>query len=290
MSQAFQQIGSGLANWGMPNFGATVSNIPYDVSNIGSSITSGLSSMFGGGAPSPTPTETGPYSAGGPSSSGDSNILATGSGTGASGLPGVSVGASGGAFTPPEAVMAPGTAALTGGGATGGAPYSPVNAPVAGATDPSQSMASKVIEFLFGKSADPNDPSSQGTKAALPGLLTGAGTLVSDLMKYRQQQNLLNNLGSQATALNRKMTPAMIRHITAPVIAMGQETGQINAPYLMNQAVATAAAPYVYQQQLEDLRAALEANRIAAGMYPDGNDISALGGFVPQGIFGGGAD
>ena len=142
--------------------------------------------------------------------------------------------------------------------------------------------------LLFGSPADPG-----GKGGGWPGLLSAKGMQgiaggSTDLLKYLQQRSLLNpndiNKAARQMAQNQKN---MLRKSIFPAItATGQETGQINAPYLMNQAYTTAAAPIVAQINSAAYQQWLEANRLAGGMYPD---TGALGGLVEPNIFGGGA-
>lgn len=98
-------------------------------------------------------------------------------------------------------------------------------------------------------------------------MLAGLGT---GAMKLIQQMNLMNtgNLASQAQQLQAQETAAFKRAIAQPAIAAGQETGQINAPSMMDQAIATAAAPYAYQQYPESMSNYLNAQELAAMLYP----------------------
>jgi len=162
--------------------------------------------------------------------------------------------------------------------------------PAAPAADPYGGFLGGLWKVLGGgKSAPAAGSGTSGTgqeqgQSMWPLILGILGTGTTDILKYVQQRKLLNDLGGQATALNKKMNPALIRNITGPVKATLQETGNINSPYLTSQAVATAAAPYAFDQNLADLQAVLEANRIAMGLYPDFD----LAGFVQPGVFGGG--
>jgi hypothetical protein len=84
------------------------------------------------------------------------------------------------------------------------------------------------------------------------------------------------------------MRAAALRKAIFPQItAQAQETGQINAPYLMNQAYTTAIAPILAQMQEAAMQQWLEANRIAGGLYP--SEAASPGNLVNPNIFGGSA-
>lgn len=115
--------------------------------------------------------------------------------------------------------------------------------------------------------------------------------MITDLLKYQQQQNLLNpsSLAKNAQETARINAAALRKAIFPQVTAQLQETGNINAPYLATQAYTTAIAPIVAQMQEAAMNQWLEANREAMGLYPSASDISALGGLTNPSIFGGGS-
>jgi hypothetical protein len=137
-----------------------------------------------------------------------------------------------------------------------------------------------------------NQPASD--KGGWPGLLSAQGLQgiaggTTDLLKYLQQRSLLdpNALAKQSQQLAKSQAAALRKSIMPQLAAQGQETGQINAPYLMNQAYTTAIAPVLAQMQEAAMTDWLRSNALASGLYP-GGDTSALGGFVESDIFGGG--
>ena len=111
-------------------------------------------------------------------------------------------------------------------------------------------------------------------------------------MKYLQQRQLENPsaIAAATQQMMNKNAAALRKAILPQVTAQGQETGQINAPYLMDQAYTSAIAPILAQEQEAAMQQWLEANRLAGGLYPSGTDVGALGGFVSPNIFGGGTN
>jgi len=266
-------MGGALSNLGFPNAATAFGNAGNWFSNPG------LPSVVSAPTDVPIPN----------SYSGPAPIVPTAGsisppGTVFSGEPGAGVPMPApGSAEAPENVMAPGSV-----GGTSSAPYSPANAPAAPSAAPS--LLERILGSLFPGKAAASTGTAGGTgaddwtKYIGPTLgLIGTGT--TDILKFIQQRNLMNNLGQQATALNRRMNPALVRNVTGPVKATLQETGNINSPYLTSQAIATALAPYAFDQNLADLQAVLEANRLAEGLYPNFD----LPGYVQPGVFGGGA-
>jgi hypothetical protein len=159
--------------------------------------------------------------------------------------------------------------------------------------DPASSTTSNVLNWLFPSSSGGGGAGATGGAGARSplagdlGLLAAGGT---DVLKYLQQRQLTDpNAIAQATQqMAQKNAAALRRSIFPQVTAQAQETGQINAPYLMGQAYTTAIAPILAQQQEAAMQEWLRANAIATGLYPSGSDIGALGGFVSPNIFGGG--
>lgn len=175
--------------------------------------------------------------------------------------------------TPEGAPFSPtgGTPGMTGLG------LAPMGAPAAGT--PAQAT---------GTAANSGTPASPSFWASL---LKASPGLITDLLKYQQQQNLLNPSAMESDAQKMaKINAAALRKAIFPqVTAQLQETGNINAPYLASQAYTTAIAPIVAQMQEAAMNQWLEANREAMGLYPGASDISALGGLTNPSLFGGGS-
>jgi hypothetical protein len=135
------------------------------------------------------------------------------------------------------------------------------------------------------------DPASQGWASQfLKSLGTGKGgttiggigNLVEAITRWNAMRTLQNPsaLASGAGRMYQPMSKAFKRAIISPVTAAAQETGQINAPGLYSQSVATALAPYQYQMQMNALNDYIEALRASGSAYPVGG--------VPSGGYGGG--
>jgi hypothetical protein len=135
------------------------------------------------------------------------------------------------------------------------------------------------------------DPASQGWAAQfLKSLGTGKGgttiggigNLVEAITRWNAMRTLQNPsaLASGAGRMYQPMSKAFKRAIISPVTAAAQETGQINAPGLYSQSVATALAPYQYQMQMQAMQDYIEALRASGAAYPVGG--------VPSGGYGGG--
>lgn len=153
----------------------------------------------------------------------------------------------------------------------------PMGAPAAA---PSQGAAGAPGQVASGTPAAPSFWAS---------LFKAAPGAITDLLKYQQQQSLLNpsSLAKNAQETARINAAALRKAIFPQVTAQLQETGNINAPYLASQAYTTAIAPIVAQMQEAAMNQWLEANREAMGLYPSASDISALGGLTNPSIFGG---
>lgn len=216
-----------------------------------------------------------------------------------SGVPGAPVSAdgssSGGLSAAPsmtEATAGPGTS----GPGTFGAPSTV--APPAGAPAGTPGNQSWWQSLLFGNQQQQGTGTGPATgtgpsKAGWPGILSptgleGIAAGSTDFLKYLQQRSLLNPsaINSAANQLAKNQAAMLKKSIFPAITATGQETGNINSPYLMSQAYTAAAAPEVAQINEAALNQWLQANQLAGGMYPG---TSALGGFVEPNIFGGGA-
>lgn len=278
------------------------------------SLGSSIGSLFGGGGfgtatpttPTP-PTVDNPMVTGGlpayvPTSLPGGDPLASIS---AAANPGAAIGAIGspsGASIPgtgTPSLTTPSATEITTGAAPGSAVTGSTPDPMGTGTSPAQ--ASLLHNILFGSPAG-TSTGATGTAATgaggkgWPGLLSPAGLAlmgggITDLLKYEQQQSLLSpsDLAKASQAMAKSQAAQLRKSIMPQLTAQGQETGQINAPYLMNQAYTAAIGPVLAQLQTEAMNQWLEANRLAGGMYPSSNDISALGGLVSPSIFGGGA-
>lgn len=99
-----------------------------------------------------------------------------------------------------------------------------------------------------------------------------AGSIMEAINRWQLQQTLQNPaaLTKGAAGLYQPMSKALKRSIIAPVTAQAQETGQINAPGLYSQSVASALAPYQYQMQMQALRDYMTALAESGGAYPQG--------------------
>jgi hypothetical protein len=159
--------------------------------------------------------------------------------------------------------------------------------------DPASSLTGGILSALGlgggGGGAAGGTGGTAGT-AGQPSLLgsilkMGPGA-IEGLLKYQQQQSLLDpsSLSSASKAITNAQAAQLRKAVMPQVTAQGQETGQINAPYLMNQAYTTAIAPILAQMQEAAMNQWLEANRLAGGLYPS---EGALGGLVNPSIFGG---
>lgn len=166
---------------------------------------------------------------------------------------------------------------------TGGTPgmtglgLAPMGAPAAA---PAQGTAGAPGQVASGTPAAPSFWAS---------LLKAAPGAITDLLKYQQQQSLLDpkTLAKNAQQINQAQVAQLKKSVFPAVTAQLQETGNINAPYLATQAYTTAIAPIVAQMQEAAMNQWLEAQREAMGLYPGASDISALGGLTNPSIFGG---
>ena len=276
-----QGIGSALGS-----FGSALSSIP---SSVGSWFSPSAAAGAAGGIPSvdnPGITAPVPMETSGVGVSGDSS-----GGLMAAPAPDPSVanyftGGLGPNPTPTDLAY-PAASAM---GPTGGVGFNPVRASemaLSGAfgqdvTDP---MTGQPLATAIG------DPESQsrvaqvlqalglGGKGGMAAGVGGIGNLVENLVRWQTMRTLQNPaaLASGAQQMYRPMSKALKRNIINPVTAAAQETGQINAPGLYSQSVATALAPYQYQMQMKALEDYIEALRASGGAYPEGG--VQLGGY-----------
>lgn len=273
-------LGGGTGGW-MGNAGSSLSNwantTPMDPGT-------GALPNAAGGIPTPPSDTTFTESTAGPSAS-PFNVI-----TGAGGLPSelpatsISDGSSGGGMAPPFGTPAP---------AAFGAPVN-VNPSAGSPTDGTPADTGFWHSLLFGSPATGTAAAGTGPgKGGWPGLFSPAGMSgiaagSTDLLKYLQQRSLLNpsDINSAANQLAKNQAAMLKKSIFPAITATGQETGQINSPYLMSQAYTAAAAPIVAQINEAALNQWLQANQIAGGMYPQTPQAT---GPVSANIFGGGA-
>lgn len=269
MSDAIGQAATSLGNFAPSFLGGGASG---PIAQFGNYMSPGNVGLMGGSSPyfPPPPTDTPSVDV--PSMTAGS-FPAPGTITAASlpsELPPTAVTPEGAPFSPTG-----GTPGATGAqlAATGGTPADP----------------SWWHSFLYGgqPSSGTAAAGAAGSRGGWPGLLSAPGlgllaNMGTGALKFIQQRNLLNpaDVARQAQQLQAKETAAFKRAIAAPAIAAGQETGQINAPYMMDQAIAQTAAPYVYSQYPESMSNYLNSQELAAMLYPE------LNSFVPQGTFG----
>jgi len=255
-------LGGTLAGWGFPSAGTALGN-------LGNYVSPAIMPLPTDTPPS-LPADTGSYGTPpvqytDPTGAGTAASISQ-PGTVSSGNPNAGAGYSGGLTAPaesPENVMAPGTAATTGGGATGGAGYSPVNAPAAapgaagggtagaGGYDPNASLWQNVQAYL-------SNPKNWGS------IIGGVGNIGQGVYRGILGNRLADP--KSLMSLGHGMSKAMKRAVIGPVTAQAQETGQINAPGLYAQSVATALGPYQYQMQMQALADYIEALKAAGEM------------------------
>jgi hypothetical protein len=136
-----------------------------------------------------------------------------------------------------------------------------------------------IWDQLFGQQGT-GGGTAGAVKALGPGgTLGGLGNLVESIMRWNTMRTLANPsaLASGASQLYQPMSAAMKRAIINPVTAAAQETGQIGAPGLYSQSVATALAPYQYQMQENALREYIAALEASGQAYPQGGLFGAGG-------------
>lgn len=287
MSSAFQSLGNTLTGWGMPNFGASVSNIPYDVGNVFGGAGGGFGATGAGAPPVVTadnpgigvsmPAGSDVNMPGGPAGSPTSyaNPIATGLPGDVALDPASSPYGGGSLSAPPVYTPSPTT---TGGYSGMGAPgVDPVTGaaisgnvnPITGAAIPPTAAAGVDPNSIMGKvQAYLSDPKNWGS------IIGGSGSMLQGLERFLTARTLANPnaLMGGASKLFQGMSKAAKRAIIGPVTAAAQETGQINAPGLYAQSVATALGPYQYQMQMQALedyiRSLGEAGYLMGGEGP----------------------
>lgn len=265
MSDAIGQAATSLGNF-LPSLGG-LGGSSGSIAQFGNYMNPGNVGLGGGSAPyfPPPPTDTPTTDVGNFTAA---PFPAPGTITAAnlpSELPPTTVTPEGEPFSPTG-----GTSGMTGLG------LAPMGAPAAG-----QGTAGAPGQVASGTPAAPSFWAS---------LLKASPGLITDLLKYQQQQSLMDpsKLAANAQKLDQANAAALRKAIFPQVTAQLQETGNINAPYLASQAYTTAIAPILAQMQEAAMNQWLEANREAMGLYPGASDISALGGLTNPSIFGGG--
>jgi hypothetical protein len=277
MSSAFQGAGNWLTGAGMPGVGGFVSNLPYDVSNFFGGAGGGFGAT-GGGAVPPPPS---PNAYGTPPAA---VVDPYGTGTAASATPpGEVLSGDPGAFRSLSAPPIPSPASVLNNPAAAPTNYSPLNPP-AGAP-PAGTQASS-------GGTTGTDPSLWQSAInyvkAHPLQALGFGADIGQgIQRWMLQRTLSdpNALMGGASKLFQGMSKALKRNVIGPVRAEAQETGQINAPGLYAQAVASAVGPYQYQMQMQALADYIDALRAAGQPYPWGGGYG-VGGPFPTGSAG----
>lgn len=283
MSSAFQSIGSGLTNWGMPNAGSFISDLPYVAGNFFGGGGGGFGPTGAGAMPAP-PTDQPPDSTTAAYAAAMPSPPPTPLGTGGAAMPSTSgslpaVPSSGSVI--PASTTTPAPAFTAPSSTTNLTPTnyaSSVQTGQAGTPDPSLWQQ---VQAYF------SNPKNWGT---IIGGGADIGEMINRWMVQRQLQNPSALMGG-ASKLFQGMSKAAKRAIIGPVRAEAQETGQINAPLLYAQSVATALGPYQYQMQMQALADYINALEASGSAYPSGGGYG-LGGPYPAGgapIYQGGA-
>lgn len=201
-------------------------------------------------------------------------------------------GMAGANFTPtlpntPENIVNPGSM-----GGTSAAPFSPAAGDPSAGPDPT--FLQELENFFgVGSGAGTSGAGGQGGAAAgatnkgglgAGGWINLAGGLMSAINKWMVQRTLQNPaaLASAASKLARPLGAQARNRITAPVTAAAMETSGVNAPLLYSQAIASALAPYQFQNEqnaLEREIAALTASESGGFATPNyfGGQASATG-------------
>lgn len=158
--------------------------------------------------------------------------------------------------------------ANTGTGTPGGVPGTQFTDPAADGTPWWQ----KAIQAITGK------PAGQGGLGA--SILT-AGNLAEAIQRWQMQRRLQDP--SQVLAQSQKLAGGLSKGLKRSVgAATGQEmaaAGLAGAPGLYSQAVATALAPYRYQQQQDALKEYLASMQEAMAEYPGSGGLFGPGGY-----------
>jgi hypothetical protein len=168
----------------------------------------------------------------------------------------------------PESVLNPGNV-----GGTAAAPYSAASGDPSAAT-PDPTLWQEIKNFFEG-GGGPGAQTAPGSAGAgskgmgLGGWIGLGGGLMEMLNRYLVQRTLQNPaaLAAAANKLARPLGAQARNRIIAPVTAAAQETSGVNAPLLYSQAIASALAPYQYQNEqraLQEEIAALQASESGA--------------------------
>lgn len=203
----------------------------------------------------------------------------------AAGDPGASIGAVGS-----PSGMTVGTPDAFGGGSAGVAPVSGIGgaapgstftpAPAAPPQTPDPSLLQELEAFFNpqGGSAAAGGGGAGGKGMGLGGWINMGGSLLSALNKYLVQRTLQNpaQLAAAANKLAIPMGAQARNRILAPVRAEAMETSGVNAPLLYSQALASALAPYQYQNEQRALQEEIAA--LTAAESPVFTSPSLFGG------------
>ena len=174
--------------------------------------------------------------------------------------------------------------------------------PMASVTGPAGAPTTAVATTPsgFGTAQDPNMPAAEGQpwwKQAIQAItgkevgkggggaaLSLAGNLADAIQRYMIQRRLQDpsQVLKQSQILSRGLSKGLKRDIGAATGQEMAEAGLAGAPGLYSQAVASALAPYRYQQQQDALREYLAAMGESMGAYPGSGGM-----YGPYGGYGG---
>lgn len=174
----------------------------------------------------------------------------------------------------PDPTGAAGTAGAAGPvAAVGPSVFGTAKDPNAPPTD-QQSWWQQAIQALTGKPAD---------KGGMGIALGTAGNLAEAIQRWAMQRELQNpkDVLKQSQVLSGGLSKALKRNIGAATGQEMAEAGLAGAPGLYSQAVASALAPYRYQQQQDALKEYLAAMSESMGAYPGTGGL-----YGPQGGYG----
>lgn len=145
-------------------------------------------------------------------------------------------------------------------------------------------MGSGLLNWLKG------DLGAKGAFATPTSSLGTIGGVMEAINRWQNQARLQNPaaLAAGAAKMYQPMSKALRRAVIGPVTAAAQETGQINAPGLYSQSVATALAPIQARMQMAALENYIRALQDSEYAYPQGG-IMGSQGLVPQSTQGGSA-
>ena len=145
--------------------------------------------------------------------------------------------------------------------------------PATAADQPEQSWWRQAIQALTGK-----EVGKGGGGAAL----TDVGNLADQIQRYMIMRRLQDpsQVLKQSQVLGRGLSKGLKRDVGAATGQEMAEAGLAGAPGLYSQAVASALAPYRFQEQQNALQQYLEAMRLSGAMYPgEGGMYGPSGGY-----------